>query len=321
MKSLFTKGLEHFHGTAMEHLWRDSTHPVVRLDLALLASAGDAVKTRLDELVAFAFKSTGFHHDAAAPDVMAELHDHLGRLESGSVVLLIDNADAAFGAVINDPAAFETVRRALGRFFELIRSRDEVWRLVFITTLSRIAPLFPGLAHFTDLTAESEAASLVGFTEEEIERFLPEHLAYASRIFGVEPRELLNMLAAHSGGWCFDRRMSAPVLAPWTVLKVLSSPADGLHSYWAWNGGRPPVLREWARTHALRTAQEYDALSPVGLEALCAPPDPAGLDDVGLLTAAGLLTIRGTRDGLMLLAPPNGEAREWLAVLQGEQSV
>ena len=85
------------------------------------------------------------------------------------------------------------------------------------------------------------------------------------------------------------------------MLNFLSSPRNGFVDYWFESGGRPSVLVEYLKSHALRHPEE-------------------NLSDLGLLTQAGYLTIKAVRYGdTVFLDYPNLEVKCAMAQLYMER--
>ncbi len=68
----------------------------------------------------------------------------------------------------------------------------------------------------------------------------------------ISDKELLEKLTRQYDGFCFERTASKHVFAPWLLLNFFSYPENGLVDYWFESGGKPSVLVEYLKSHALR---------------------------------------------------------------------
>ena len=114
LHSLFAKGLEDFHGLAIENIWKDKTYKVVHLDFSSRAHKNhqdlkqDLGKTIIQKFCVQSevaqFNALGWLRD---PDqILDEIAKNLGNF---STVLLIDEYDAPIVQHIKEPEELESI--------------------------------------------------------------------------------------------------------------------------------------------------------------------------------------------------------------------
>lgn len=77
----------------------------------------------------------------------------------------------------------------------------------------------------------------------------------------------------------------------------MAQPDRGLKDYWFESGGKPAVLLEYLKSHALKDPEEYARDKTIALSELAGSSDVETLSDIGLLTQAGYLTIKSVEFG------------------------
>lgn len=324
-EALFKYGLKDFKGLAIEHLWTEKrTYSVVRLDFSEIKNflSLDAFRANLNELLVRSFGRCGFIlQEKSFFSVKAQISEWLISLPTNSLVLLIDEYDAPLTACLNNKELFDSVRNELAEFYAIIKSNDAAIRFFFMTGITKFnkASIFSELNNFSDLTLDPAFGSLLGYTRKEVEHYFGDYLIGAAKILGLNNDELLDELAFHYDGFCFEETAQQKVFAPWSVLKFFSSPERGFKDYWFESGGRPSALLQYLRTHTLKNPEEYGKEKTIALSRLIGSSDTESLSDIGLLTQTGYLTIKAVEYGAVFVDYPNSEVRTAMAQLYLEQ--
>lgn len=124
----------------------------------------------------------------------------------------------------------------------------------------------------------------MGFTREEVQTYFGPYIAKSAEVLSIGQNELLDLLAAHYDGFCFEETGTKRVFAPWSLLNFLAQPDRGLKDYWFESGGKPAVLLEYLKSRALKDPEEYARDKTIALSALAGSSDVETLSDIGLLT-------------------------------------
>lgn len=325
-ESLFEFGLRDFKGLAIEKLWNDNAaFPVVHLDFSAVKEFINfkSFEELLDRTLVRCFKKTGFVFDPASQDdVIGQIDDWMDSVPDNSLVVLVDEYDAPLATCLHQPELFEKVQTLLSRFFLMLKARSMRLRFLFMTGVTKLSNtgIFSGLNNLEDISLESGYGTLLGYTESEILSNFGPHLERAAEVLGISKSTLLNSLRFNYDGFCFDRKASAHVYCPWSVLNFLKKPAEGFENYWYSSGGNPSVLLNYLKTHHLKEPMSYQETKRISLDELSASQPYAGLDENVLLAQTGYLTIKQVSVyGNVTLGYPNNEVASSLARLYARE--
>ena len=324
-ESLFKYGLRDFQGLAIEKQWKEEkTYNVVRLDFSEIKPLDgiEQFKRDLKELLISAFSPLGFEYIPLGAAIFRQLSTWMKSQFPNSLVLLIDEYDAPLTSCLDEMDLFNAVRETLSKFYAILKSNDAALRFVFITGITKFnkTSIFSELNNLSDLSLDPEFGTLLGYTHQEVEEYFDSYLIRACESLRMEKKELLQKLVARYDGFCFEETAQQKVFAPWSLLNFLARPSRGFKDYWFESGGKPSVLVEYLKSHALRHPEEYGREKTISLSALSGSSDVETLSDIGLLTQAGYLTIKSIKYGdTVFLDYPNLEVRRAMAQLYIER--
>ena len=318
--SLFRDGLKDFSGLAIEKLWKDTTYSVVEIDFSKVKNFEDLADfdASVRSSLVRAFAKCGFVYDRSLEsEWMDQISDWLEAQPNGALVLLIDEYDAPLTACLDNKELFKSIRKRLAKFYSVIKSNDACWRFVFMTGIAKFnqTGIFSELNNFTDISLDPLFASLLGYTEEDIDRYFAEYAKEAAVALNLPYEELRRQLRENYDGYCFDEDASKHLYAPWSVLQFFARPSRGFMNYWMKSGGNLSLLQQYLHSHSLKAPEAYALEKAVRYQDLSASTDFDGISDIVLLTQAGYLTIK-RRDGrLFYVGYPNKEVADSLAEL------
>ena len=126
----------------------------------------------------------------------------------GQVVLLIDEYDKP----VIDYMEFNKMDKAkenrdiLREFYGAVKSSDEYLEFVFITGISKFAKmsLFSHLNNLQDITLQSKYATLVGYTQNEIEHYFEDYLKEIEVNLSYTREELIAQMKIWYNGYSWD---------------------------------------------------------------------------------------------------------------------
>ncbi len=319
--SLFSNGLKYFSGLAIDKLWTDKTYNVVQIDFSEIKNFRNfnEFAQKLDSALEDAFTLVGFHRNPTSEkNLVQQLSFWLKTHTKNSLVLLIDEYDAPLTACLDDKERFDEVQRQLANFYAIVKSCDGCWRFVFVTGITKLyqTSIFSSeFNHFIDLTLDPLFAPLVGFTEEDIDRYFPEYVEKAAKALNLPTTELRCQLRENYGGYCFDEHVSTHLYAPWSALNFLSCPKEGFEPYWVQSGGHILNLLRYLQPDSLKAPENYASEQYVSLNELECSSAFGDLRDVLLLTQAGYLTLKRRNGRFFCVGYPNKEVADSLASL------
>lgn len=324
--SLFSHGTRDFQGLAIERLWNDKTYPVIRLDFSGFKEfeGQEEFCVALHSNIQSCFAPLGFSYDRQSPVLFwDQFKAWLKKLETRSIVLLIDEYDTPLTKLMHKPELFNRVREELGVFYLAIKQFESRFRFFFMTGIMKFSStsIFSAFNNIVDISMLPQYGALLGYTESEINHYFGPHIEKASRDLGISKPELLNELKLNYNGFCFEETASQTVYCPWSVLSFFAQPQRGFKNYWSATGGLPTVLMQYLKHHSLRDPADFDTPVPVALEELATPNRT--VSDVSLevmLNQAGYLTIKkALSDSAVLLGYPNREVYNSMGRLYAQQ--
>ncbi len=288
LKALFQGRRELFKGLAIEPQWDWSkTYPVVHLDMG--STHADTVEGfwgKIGDIVDWQAAENGVVIDRDAPaDVrFARLCRACAEKSSaGQFVLLVDEYDKPLLGHLGDPEV-EAFRAALKSFYSVVKTCEGLQRFALITGVSKFSKvsIFSDLNNLVDLTLSADAATLLGYTHEEVRRYFPERLAALAEANGLDVDAAFAEVVKWYDGYLFEEN-AARVVNPVSLGRCLSE--GKFKSYW-YETGTPTFLVKMLR------ARPQDVSDLTVSENLLGAYEPGSPAIEPLLFQAGYLTIR-----------------------------
>ncbi|MBQ7607784.1 MAG: AAA family ATPase [Desulfovibrionaceae bacterium] len=158
LASLFSKGLDSFHGLDIEKTWNDKTYPVVHLDFSGIADKNplefkkDLTETIIEEFDMVGIVKKSDELGIRSPD---RIINEIGKkLKNNSTVLLIDEYDAPLTHHIDKPNELEEIMSILNNFYSTIKQYTDRFRFIFITGITRAShvSIFSAFNNLKDLS-------------------------------------------------------------------------------------------------------------------------------------------------------------------------
>lgn len=181
LKAVFEGKKELFKGLALydkPYEWKK--YPVIHLSFGDYNVVTDAFKelspylmTKIRQIAA----SYSIELTAATPGLcFGELVDALAT--RGQVVILVDEYDKPILDNIDDPD-ISLIQRTLKGFFSVLKDRNEKERFLFVTGVSKFShvSLFSDLNNLTDISMDARFATMLGYTQEELEAHFGDRIA------------------------------------------------------------------------------------------------------------------------------------------------
>ncbi len=322
-ESLFEKGTDFFPGLSIQSLWQDKKYPVIRLDFSEVKEFSDAVDFRknFESYLAQKFLKAGFVCKNSE-NFFVELSSWLDNLPTNSLVILIDEYDAALTVCLDSLTLLNEIKKVMSRFFLVLKANEGCLRFFFMTGITKFSntSIFSAFNNLVDISMDPKYGTILGYTESELKKNFGDYLNRASDVLLLSPQELIVQLRRHYNGFCFDEEAATSVYCPWSVLNFLNRPERGFQNYWYQSAGQPSVLLKYLSHHPLSEPMSYSQEKEVRLTELQAARQ---YDDIGLealLAQAGYLTIKNiTPDRYAILGYPNQEVAVSMAELYANE--
>ena len=235
--------------------------------------------------------------------------------EQKSVVVLIDEYDAPVGHALNDVPKAEAIRQELSNFYIQIKNNVGAIRFMMMTGVTKFTQLsvFSALNNLTDLTLQPEAATLLGYTEEELEANFSQSLHRHAEVMGLSYEDYRGQLRWWYNGYRFSPRCKTKVYNPLAIGRTLSRQSEFFEPTWS-ETGHSTALMQYLSTHPL-TARDYECIPRV-TRRIFDIYDLDAIKGVTLLYFLGCLTIKDFDPiSNFTLGVPNEDARRLLASL------
>ncbi len=305
LQELYSGSKELFRGLWIEDKWDWSRkHPVIRLSFTGIGFAESglpkAMHYQLDKLI----REQGLPpaNEANLSAKFEYLIQTLGQINK--VVVLIDEYDAPIIHFLGkDVAKAYENREILREFYTVLKNNDAALEFVFLTGVSKFSKvgIFSGLNNLTDLTMQSDYATMLGYTQRELEENFVEEIDAASLKLQMTRTDLLDKIRLWYNGYRFEESAET-VYNP--VSCNLFFYEKKFENFW-FATGTPTFLINLLKQEGLYDIehQEHAQLDFDSFE----------LEDLrayGLLYQTGYLTIKSRNEfGLYILDYPNHEVK------------
>ncbi len=290
LKAIFQKKKRLFEGLALEskpYEWEE--YPVIHIDLGEVPASSAA---ELNEALMSVLDSTAEEYGIAltAGTASSRFSELIRALQDrGKVVILIDEYDKP----ILDNATkdnVESIREVLENFYSVIKATEPYQRFVFLTGVSKFSKVsvFSKLNNLTDITMDSRYATMLGYTQEELEKYFAGHIDAITEDRDVDRNALLKQLKEWYNGYKFHQNAKS-VYNPVSIGKFFGSQGE-FRNYW-FETGTPSFLLKLAREQHFDFEERLS--KPVG-ELAFSSYEIDKLKPLALLLQTGYLTIRET---------------------------
>lgn len=296
---------------SMDYDWKK--HPVITISFASMApKSADLLEKAIEWTLNTIAQQYGVNIQDA-PTNGTKFKSLIIKLSvKEKVVILIDEYDHSILKNIENPDVAEACREVLYDCFSALKDVevDKQLRFVFITGVSKFAKtsIFSGLNNLIDLTIESTAAKVLGYTLEEIKNAYDPYLEEISLSTKKYKEEILEQIRFWYNGYVFTDpavTKDVKVYNPFSVMLYLES--KKFTNYW-FDSGTPTFLM-----HLIKN-QQFPLASIEGSEVNIEQTmsfDINKLKLIPLLWQAGYLTIESYNSNTknFRLVMPNEEVR------------
>ena len=310
LKSLFQGEREWFADLAIEPKWDWSKKwPVLHLDMGSAQTTTVAELRRKwrdmlkDECKRNAIQFIDDENPATAfKNVIEALVE---KSSDGQMVLLIDEYDKPLLGHLMKPDVAE-FRDALKAFYSVVKTLESKQRFTFLTGVSKFSKvsIFSDLNNLKDWTMHHKAATLFGYTHEEVLKYFPGRIHELAEANHLTDDEAFAKIVEWYDGYKFEESAER-VINP--VSLGLCFDSDKFANYWA-DTAMPTFLLDILRKKPLDFSCVDISESELGNYEPSNPRDVTLLYQTGYLTISGFREIGGVR--LYSLDFPNREVRE-----------
>jgi len=305
LHELYSGSKELFKGLWIEDKWDWSRkHPVIRISFTSIGFVESGLALAMNDMLDRLYRE----HDVPAfegntSSKFANLIQTLSKINK--VVVLVDEYDAPIVHYLGkDMEKAYANRDVLKEFYTVLKDFDSAIELVFLTGVSKFSKvgIFSGLNNLTDLSMQAEYATILGYTQAELENNFAEEITSVAAKLNMSRIELLAKMKQWYNGYRFQAN-AEKVYNP--VSCNLFFYEKEFKNFW-FATGTPSFL-----VNLLKKEGIYDLYFPAinlsGFESF----DLDRLKPIAILFQTGYLTIQHEdEDGLIQLDYPNKEVRD-----------
>ncbi len=310
-KSLLVSTLEELYSgneKLFENLWIEDQwdwgkkHPILHIPFSSLGYKSLGLERALQEFLDEIIEERGLDvKEEALEKKMREVLESLSK--NGKVVLLIDEYDKPIIDYLGEEIAqAQKHQQVLKKFYSIIKDSDPYLEFVFITGVSKFSrvSIFSDLNNLNDITMTPRHATLLGYTQKELEHYFKEYLLSLSEESGTN--DVSPAIKTWYNGYSWDGRSF--VYNPFSILLLFY---NGVFSNYWFKTATPTFLIKLIRKEKF---YDFDGVE-VGDTAF----DSFVIDDIDLVTLlfqTGYLTIKkydAARE-LYTLGYPNREVKK-----------
>ena len=291
LRCLFEGKSDLFKGLAIEPLWDWSKKwPVIHLDMGSAQSESvSELKLIWRSMLSNECARNGIaFRDSEVPSIAFSnvINDLAAVSDEGQVVVLIDEYDKPLLGHLMTPQVTE-FKNALKAFYSVLKTLEGKQRFLFITGVSKFSKvsIFSDLNNLKDYTLESVAATLFGYTHDEVRRNFPQSIAALGVKLGKSPEGTFNEIVKWYDGYRFAGD-AEPVINPVSLGMTFDTMRFG-----NW----------WSKTAIPTFLIDFFRKKPVDMSNLTVDDndldayEPERIKPVTLLFQTGYLTIKSFR--------------------------
>ena len=214
LKAIFEGKKDLFKGLAIydkPYDWKP--YPVIHLSFADYAPVNNTIE-KLDMYLHRKVREAASQSGVALPeadDSSAAFSGLMGyyKKKKQHVVILVDEYDKPILDNITNPEVKELLKILKG-FYSVLKEYNAQERLLFVTGVSKFChvSLFSDLNNLTDITMSYDYASMLGYTQEELETYFADRIGLASKQLNMPKDELLPKIKAWYDGYRFHEDAS-----------------------------------------------------------------------------------------------------------------
>ena len=319
LKAMFQGRKDLFEGLAIMDTdwdWEKEKRPVIHLNMGMCAAADyGTFVANLPGVIRRGLREAGWAYDekdtpsanfGAAIDALAA--------KGTPPAILIDEYDDPVACALKNPEEAERVRDALAPMYKQMKDRSGQIRFLMITGVSKFTKLsvFSALSSLVDISFDDDYASMLGYTEEELDRYFPEHMEAHRQVLGMGAEAYRAEIRRLYNGYRFWLEEGEKVYNPVSINLTMANRKRHFELYWAETGKASFLMNMLKRGDVL--AVDPERLTNISRASLDVS-DLHKFPVAGMLYQTGYLTILDFKGGYFDLGIPDDEVRQDLSAL------
>ena len=318
LEAMFQGKRELFEGLAiMDTDWDwKKKYPVIHLTMGMCAAEEyDTFAQNLPVCMKASLAGAGVKYDdKLTPSANFGLAIDKLAAKGKPPVILIDEYDDPVAKALKNVEVAERVRSSLAPIYGQMKDRSGKIRFLMITGVSKFTKLsiFSTLSSLVDISFEDDYASMLGYTEDELDRYFSEHMEAHRQVMGLSAEAYRAEIKRLYNGYRFWLDEGENVYNPVSINLTMANRKKRFELYWAETGKASFLMNFLKRGDVL--AVDIDEPGSV-VKAELDVSDLSSFPVKGMLYQTGYLTIDRYENDLFTLRVPDEEVRQDLAAL------
>ena len=316
LESIFMGRRDLFKGlyidTQTDYAW--PVVPVIHLDFSdVNVATMDDFRDGFSECIEDALSAANYSYDPDAPATTNFKRAVRKLSDNGNtpIAVLVDEYDAPIDHALDNPVLAKEIRACLAPFYASFKKMNGRYiRFMLMTGVARFTKfsVFSSLNSPVDLSTEPSCASMLGYTETELDTYFSEHMHHRAAAMRMPYAAYREELRRWFNGYRFTRA-ETKVYNPVSIAQTLTGESLKFEAPWT-RTGRPQMLSWFLKTHDV-TALPFESGITTNIDALETSTELDALDPIPMLYQTGYLTIsEGSLDSdTVTLRFPDEEVR------------
>jgi hypothetical protein len=241
-------------------------------------------------------------------DKFAELIKKIYEKTQQKVVILIDEYDKPIVDFMDDIEKATKNREILRDFFGVLKYSDAFLRFVFLTGVSKFSrvSIFSDLNNLRDITLSKQFATLLGYTQPELEHYFDKYIQNLCFELGMKKAYLLTQIKIWYNGYSWNAKDR--LYNPFSILNLFAE--QRFSNYWFASGTPTFLIKLIKKTQRDVTTFENKKISELIFDSY----NIENMNIFALLFQTGYLTIaeidKKARTPQYILNYPNFEVKQ-----------
>ena len=317
LEAIFLGKRELFKGLAIDTLpYAWEKHAVVKFDFSEIdyTTSQDLTTSLHENIDEYAIKCDIALTKKLLKGKFAELIKKL-RVARGPIAVIVDEYDKPLLDVLSHRELAKNIQNVLRDFYSVFKSGDvdAAVDFLFITGVTKFAKtsIFSGINYLQELSLREDCAALVGYTDEEVERYFEGHIQALADKEKQTYKATREKIKTWYNGYQFSEDQEVKVYNPFSLHSCLTE--KRFSNYW-FKSGTPTFIVDFINHYpemaAVLPGLELEQLSSSSFDAF--PLDFYYKQYKSLFVQAGYLSIRLFDPGAQMytLEYPNEEVRK-----------
>jgi hypothetical protein len=319
LKHLYLGHKEYFKGLWIDKNteWEWKEWPVILFDFNSISNSDDRmlIKGLASSLNRNAKKYNIQLSESDLKEKFIELITVLNEETNSKVVVLVDEYDKPIIDHLDDEEQIQIAkknRRVMKEFYGVLKDNEAgpLVEFLFITGVSKFSQVsvFSELNTLTDLTMDENYATLVGYTQEELDTYFVDWINQWSKKTEFSPQAIKQQLKQRYNGFRFSISETY-VYNPISILNALKKQSFG--SYWFRTATPTFLIKLLLKSDISIPEIEQAQLTPIRFDSF----EPDNINIIALMFQTGYLTIKNVvtnklGNNMFSLDFPNVEVKE-----------